>query len=181
MGAMNAALRIILVMSLFPGCVSDYGETPFACAKSSACPEGYRCVNQVCRREGTTPPPPPGDAKIDQPNWPPHSDAAPDVWTSDQYVYKKEGIATFPDLPGGLSCKEIDACYGTCPPSNQACFETCFQKGSPDGKAKMDALEKCDNLAWNGTCYNACNFGSQATCNTCLDTACAKQLAACLG
>jgi hypothetical protein len=34
------------------GCVSDYGEMPFACLRSSACPQGYECVNGACVREG---------------------------------------------------------------------------------------------------------------------------------
>jgi len=32
------------------GCLPDYGEAPFACVKSQVCPEGYRCVDGLCRR-----------------------------------------------------------------------------------------------------------------------------------
>lgn len=49
-------LRRLLLLLLLGGhgCVQDYGDAPFACARTQACPEGYRCVAEICVREGVS-------------------------------------------------------------------------------------------------------------------------------
>lgn len=175
-------LVALLVCALVSACRQDYGDAPFAC-KSGVCPEGYECVSQICRRQGVLP----RDARVEKP-WPPATDLYRDdlktTWPSDLKVgpkdlSRKEGIATFPDLPPGLTCAQIYACYSKCATKDTPCFDACFAAGSPDGKAKANALDACDQKAWSTTCYNACNYYPPATCDACIDTACAAQVAAC--
>jgi hypothetical protein len=180
MGTMLARFSLLLACALVSACQQDYGDAPFAC-KSGVCPEGYQCVSQICRRQSA----PPRDARVEKP-WPPASDLYRDdqttTWVPDLQVgledlARKEGIATFPDLPSGLTCAQIFDCYDKCAPKE--CFDACAALGSPDGKAKAAALRACDQNAASTTCYNACTYYPPATCYTCLDNACAAQVAAC--
>jgi hypothetical protein len=182
LGRTLSLLGLAACVLLCAGCPPDYGETPFSCtSKSPACPEGYVCLSGVCHREGVKPPP--FDARGDKP-WQPPSDSRSDGGPFDlsgplDHYTGMEPIATVPDLPAGLSCRQINDCYGTCNKNDQPCYDACFAKGSPDGKAKMAAMENCEDQAMQNACYNACYYRSQQACWNCLDYVCASPIAAC--
>jgi hypothetical protein len=182
MAAALLRLSLLLAVALCSACLPEYGDAPFACSQSSLCPEGYRCVDQVCRRASAAP-----DARpADRPPAPP-ADAARDAGgareaaIADKQHAGKERIAAdiakLVDLVGGLSCKQIDDCYRGC--GSQSCADACYNKGSPDGKAKMSALFACEDLAFKTTCDYACTYRPKQACDSCIDQACAAQRAAC--
>jgi hypothetical protein len=178
--AASLSSSVTLAGILAAGCLPDYGEAPFACVESSLCPPVYPCVDMVCRRGAT-----PAAGAVGR-------EGAPDTALADHSPHREAtlvdhsphresatvDVARIIDLPGGLTCKQIDDCYGTCNPSDTACFNACFAKGSPDGKAKMSALEGCEDSAAVTVCAYACNISQQA-CYACLDQACAAQIGAC--
>lgn len=177
------AARLLACGALAPcvllgaSCLPDYGEIPFACAQSSACPEGYRCVSQVCRRGNV-----PADARLERDGHRP--DAAVDApkladATLAGDLVAGDLVAKKDVKPTGWTCAQIGACFNACAPGYQPCLDACLAQGSPDGQATMNALVACQLYAAGGACYDPCHNQSQPVCAACLQLVCAAQLAAC--
>ena len=68
--------------------------------------------------------------------------------------------------PGGLSCPELDACYGGC--DTEACLQACYDMATPEAQALDDALYNC-----------AIAYG--CTDVACVQINCSAELEACFG
>jgi len=73
---------------------------------------------------------------------------------------------------GGLSCAQILGCAGSC--KDSACAQACKSKGSPAGKAAVEALVACNQ----NKCGNWCN-PEGPNCGPCMDQYCAAEQNAC--
>jgi hypothetical protein len=165
-------LRLLVMALPLASCVQDYGDTPFACT-SGQCPSGYRCVEHVCRRTGTTPihpKPPDGTVGLESP-WP-HLDKGPAIDHSVGLEPRPADIAKLVDKPVqvGLTCSQIVDCQWNC--YNQACADACYNQGSVDGKTKLDVLDAC----FDQHCYYC---QSDQDCYNCEMAYCGPQRAAC--
>jgi hypothetical protein len=175
--ALPALLTLLPLCAL--SCLRDYGDAPFACA-SSICPEGYRCVEAVCRREGTSSSPDGFAARRDGGRLEAAADRQGD---SGAPASAESGApAQLPDLgpgsiPQGKTCAQIMACCTSC--STEACCNGCFNAGSIAGKAKYGAVEACYDAADYGVCDSVCSQGSYAACWDCIRTACQGQITSC--
>ena len=156
-------------------CSPEYGEAPFACAQSAVCPEGYHCVDKVCRREGSSSRPP--DAHLDKSGWV-RRDLGP---APDRHLGAEPSRTDLPRIdlaklvdqavPVGWTCQQIYTCSMAC--TNAACAQACYNQGSADAKAKIDALDKCFYQYCDPVCTD------QADCNACELYYCPAQRAAC--
>lgn len=170
------ALLLMSTVLLWAGCVQDYGDAPFACT-NNVCPSGYRCVEHVCRRTGTTPVhprPPDGKTSGSDNPWPKLDiDKGP---PSDSSVALEPrppaDVAKIVDKPVqvGFTCAQIVNCQWNC--YNPACAEGCYNQGSAQGKQLLDALDICFD--------SYCRYcQSDPDCYNCELAYCGAQRAAC--
>lgn len=160
-----SALLTLLPLGMV-SCLRDYGEAPFACA-SAICPEGYRCVGKVCRREGTSRAP---DGFVA-----PRDGAGVEAATA----AADSTPAQLPDLSSpGSSCAVIMDCCKSC--STEACCNVCVNAGSLAAKAKYGAVEACYEAADFGVCDPICSQNPESySCWDCILAACQGQIKAC--
>ncbi len=72
---------------------------------------------------------------------------------------------------GGLSCLELNECFGGCPADEIACFEQCFADATPDAQQQYQALSAC----YEQNCLGA------GDANACLFELCGAEIDACIG
>ncbi len=174
--ALSALLALLPSLGA-AGCLRDYGDAPFTCASSPACPEGYRCIEEVCQRASAS--------------------SASDGAVAPRDAVRREAPATqeggalpaspdqgsapaqLPDLGApGKSCPQIMDCCDAC--STSACCTSCFNAGSPAGKAAFDAVEDCFDYADYHQCDAKCYADPYSKlCRDCVVAACQSQLQAC--
>jgi formylglycine-generating enzyme required for sulfatase activity len=113
------AIAIAIACAGGAACFSpDYGTTPFTCVKSTLCPEGYACVQGVCRRAGRD-----GPVGVDGPR--PERRSA----DRDPSFDLGDGELRAPDLPRPDTAR--DSPQPACPPGYCLVPAGTFVMGSP--------------------------------------------------
>jgi hypothetical protein len=84
-----------------------------------------------------------------------------------------------PDLDPS-SCRAIDSCLYGCSTTDKSCIDACLAPGSTDAKAKLTAMNACQQTQIQGPCASSC-AALDLRCGLCMDPACAKEIAACFG
>ena len=78
-----------------------------------------------------------------------------------------------------LSCAQIQQCGDGCADSDDACWDTCYARGTLIGSLQFYEMYECFDTAEQGSCATQCASYTDPACLTCVDTACATQIQAC--
>jgi len=78
-----------------------------------------------------------------------------------------------------LTCTQIDDCMAACTETDAACYDTCFNKGTPSAQALNNDLYSCFDTQAAGACKTSCSDPQSQGCFTCVQPKCATQDKAC--
>lgn len=82
--------------------------------------------------------------------------------------------------PTITGCAQILSCVILCPEATyDDCAGDCVSQGTTRAQQLFTALDVCWESADADTCETVCNGPDENACDTCLDTACEAQYAAC--
>lgn len=122
-----------------------------------------------------------GRADKDSTDGPSTADGAPrdgQDHTNDADTMLQDG-AVGSDAAGTLTCSAVTLCTMACKSTDTACGLACRSRANPQAKKLLDDISNCVLDAFVAACHEPCIKPGNTACNSCTQTACKREFAAC--